>query len=136
MMFSRNTKNSNNSNMQSAGMAVLAAGVLVNLISSGIAAATTPQADIRAWEGLPGQVYLQTLDSPPSDPGVLSMSVNSASAPVPFAVTARNGACGFVWAHFPVSKQLMPQTQIIPEDTDDRRGPENMAFRERLKTQF
>jgi tetratricopeptide (TPR) repeat protein len=127
---------SRNSNNRNVGMEVMAAGVLISLISSGIAAATTPEADIRAWDGLPKQVYLAALDAPPSDPGALTMKVSAASTPIPFAVTAQDGACGFAWAHFPAAKQLIPRAQIIPEDTSDQRAPDNMAFRERLKTRF
>jgi len=128
MAFSRN-KDSRN-----AGMAMLAAGVLVNIISSSIAAATTPEADIRTWEGLPRHIYLAHLEAPPPDPGALTMRVSAAS--VPFAVSAQQGVCGFAWAHFPSAKQLIPQEQIIPEDTSGRRGEENVAFRERLKTRY
>jgi tetratricopeptide (TPR) repeat protein len=130
MTFSRNKDNRN------AGMEVMAAGVLISLISVAIEAATTPEADIRAWEGLPKQVYLETLDIPPSDPNALTMRVNAASTPIPFALISQNNACGFAWGHFPTAKQQIPQMQIIPEDTSDQRGPDNMAFRERLKTQF
>ncbi|QFY41975.1 hypothetical protein F6R98_04470 [Candidatus Methylospira mobilis] len=130
MTFSRDSKS------RDAGLAMIAAGALVSLISSGIAAATTPEADIRTWEGLPRHIYLEPLETPPSDLGALTMKVHAASEPVSFAVNSQHGECGFAWAHFPSAKQQLPQAQIIPEDTGEQRGQENMAFRERLKTQF
>lgn len=118
------------------GAMVGAAGILISLISYTIAAATTPEADARTWEGLPKQLYLVSLDTPPSDPSRLTMKPNSAPAAIPFTVTSQNGGCGFVWAHYPAARQQLPKTQVIPEDTGDERGPANLAFRARLKTQY
>ena len=49
------------SGAQIAGLGILAAGV----ISKVVAAATTPEADTRTWENLPGYISFTALDLPP-----------------------------------------------------------------------
>jgi hypothetical protein len=49
------------SDAQIAGLGILAAGV----ISKVVAAATTPEADIRTWQNLPGYISFVALDLPP-----------------------------------------------------------------------
>lgn len=112
------------------------AGLAINLISSGVAAATTPEADARTWEGLPKHIYLIGLDAPPADPGSLTMKTDIEAMPTGFPLQSQKGECGFLWAHAPSSLNLAPVTQLIPADTDDDRGPKNVVFRNQLKTQF
>ena len=50
-----------NDNAAMAGLGILAAG----LIAKGIAAATRPEADLRAWDNLPDKVHLAALSADP-----------------------------------------------------------------------
>lgn len=110
---------------------------VVSLVSGGVASATTPAADARAWEGLPKQIYLANIDTTPTtDPAALSVKLDPAGAPVSFPLHAQNGDCGFSWVHAPSAHKLVPRTTLIEADTDDDRGPKNLAYRNQLKTQF
>ncbi len=111
------------------------AGLLINLVSSGVAAATTPEADARTWEGLPKQIYFVNTQAP-TDPTQLTIKLSKGNIPVSFPIQAQSGSCGFSWTHTPSVLQLIPATQLIPADTDDDRGPKNQAYRGQLKTQF
>jgi hypothetical protein len=118
---------------------------VVSMVSGGVASATTPAADARRWEGLPKQIYLASIDTPPTDPSTLTMKLDTAApgvslytsgVSIPFPMQAQNGGCGFSWTHAPSAKHLVPMTQLIEADTDDDRGPKNLAYRNQLKTQF
>lgn len=60
----------------------IAAGVLggLALISAGISAATTPQADIRAWDNLPHSIYFLCLSLPPGEQALTVMGHNAAGS--------------------------------------------------------
>jgi len=57
----------------------IATGVLAGLalISAGLSAATTPEADIRAWENLPDSLFLVCLSLPP---GQATLTINGRNA--------------------------------------------------------
>jgi hypothetical protein len=57
----------------------IATGVLAGLalISAGVSAATTPQADIRAWDNLPYSIYFLCLSLPPGESPLTVMGQNA-----------------------------------------------------------
>ncbi len=62
----------------------IAAGVLggLALISAGLSAATTPQADIRTWDNLPHSIYFLCLSLPPGESALSVMGHNAAGSVV------------------------------------------------------
>jgi tetratricopeptide (TPR) repeat protein len=60
----------------------IAAGVLAGLalVSAGLSAATTPQADIRAWDNLPHSIYFLCLSLPPGESALSVMGHNAAGS--------------------------------------------------------
>lgn len=115
---------------------VAGGGLLIALVSAGVAAATTPEADARYWENLPKQIYLTSLDVTPPVNENISLKLDTASDSYAFPLKAQNGACSFSWSRAPSARQITPSTQIIPADTDEERGPRNVNFREQLKTAY
>lgn len=118
------------------GSYVGSAGLLVNLISSGVASATTPEADARTWESLPKQIYLMGADNPPTTPAALSIKTDLNGSASSFPLHVQHNKCGFTWAHTASPSKLLPTTEIIAADTDDDRGPKNEKFRSQLLSQF
>ena len=57
----------------------IATGVLAGLavISAGLSAATTPQADIRTWDNLPHSIYFLCLSLPPGESSLTVMGQNA-----------------------------------------------------------
>ena len=87
-----------NSDAQIAGLGILAAGV----ISKVVAAATTPEADTRTWENLPGYISFTALDLPAGQHTATVEFVDAAGNVLPsltktinFTVSAGNDAVLF-----------------------------------------
>lgn len=115
---------------------VAGGGALIGLVATGVAAATTPAADLRTWEGVPKEIWLSALETTPKELGSINMKIDNNTIPTSFSLFAQKGECGFAWGRQPTAVQMVPFTNLIPEDTDSERGPRNKQFRESLKTRF
>jgi len=62
----------------------IATGVLAGLalLAAGLSAATTPQADIRAWDNLPDSIYFLCLSLPPGEAALIIEGCNAAGSVV------------------------------------------------------
>lgn len=123
--------NSGNSNMANAGMF----GMFVGIVAKGVASATTPAADLRSWDSLPGKVMvLQTADLA-STPLKLVVGGDAQD----FPLRAVNGKCSIAWAR--TSSALttdMGGTARIEDQkpVEANRGDRNKAFRAMLETEL
>lgn len=85
-----------NDNAMAAGLAVMAVG----LIAKGIAAATRPEADLRAWDNLPDRVHLATLAAEEMPGQVTARFADRAGGTMARRTVpvTRAGPCAIAWA--------------------------------------
>ena len=81
---------SGNRDMSSAGLI----GMFAGLVAKGIEHATTPAADVRGWDTLPGKVSM--LQAPEGGTeGALQLQVSGTQKPL--AIVVKNGSCSLAW---------------------------------------
>jgi hypothetical protein len=122
---------SGNNNMAGVGMA----GMLIGLVAKGIEAATTPAADIRAWDTLPGKIVMVSEKDIAAAP--LKLVMADKSSPVPLQAT--NGECSLAWARTSsaLSTDSGGTAQFSPPKASEaNRGDRNKAFRDMVQNEL
>jgi hypothetical protein len=122
---------SGNSNMANAGMI----GMFVGLVAKGVAASTTPAADVRSWDSLPGKVMV--IQSPSLAGKPLQLVVGSDAKDFPLRAT--NGKCSIAWGRTASALATdMGGTARIEDQkpVETNRGDRNKAFRAMVETEL
>jgi tetratricopeptide (TPR) repeat protein len=85
-----------NEDAAAAGLAIMAVG----LIAKGVAAATRPEADLRAWDNLPDKVHLATVvaESPPAEVTARFTTSGGTAMARETASVQTAGSCAIAWS--------------------------------------
>jgi hypothetical protein len=107
------------------------AGMLIGLVAKGVAASTTPAADTRMWDSLPGRVMLYGGTDLAKGPVTITVDGRATLAPL----HATQGSCSVAWARTRSAlTTAMGGTVSIAEDKplESDRGERNKALRAML----
>jgi len=107
------------------------AGMLFGLIAKGVEAATTPAADIRAWDSLPAAVKIHSAPDVAKAPFQIAMAGVSKTSPL----HAARGQCSFAWARTHSAQTVaMGGTAAMADGppVESNRGERNRALRAML----
>lgn len=119
---------SGNRDMANAGLI----GMFAGLIAKGVEQATTPAADLRGWEALPGKVVM--ISAPDIAKGApLELKVAGAGQPLP--LVSAHGSCSIAWgrtASALASGQGGAGKADESAPTEANRGDRNRSFRAML----
>jgi tetratricopeptide (TPR) repeat protein len=110
-------------------------GMFAGLVAKGIEQATTPAADVRSWDSLPGKIMLVTGPDIAKEP--LQLSVANSAKALPIQTT--NAACSLAWGRTRSALTSdMGGTVRFEESvpTEANRGDRNRAFRAMLVTEL
>jgi tetratricopeptide (TPR) repeat protein len=122
---------SGNRDLGNAGMI----GLLVGMVAKGVEQATTPAADIRGWDSLPGKVMVISANEIANAP--LEFTVSGAFKPI--SLQATNGSCSVAWARTSSSLGTEMGGSAKFEDqkpTEANRGDRNKSFRAMLTSEL
>jgi tetratricopeptide (TPR) repeat protein len=111
------------------------AGMLVGLVAKGVAASTTPAADTRTWDSLPGRVMLYAGADLTRGPVTITLEGRA----TPAALQATQGHCSFAWGHTRSAlTTAMGGTVSIAEEKplESDRGERNKALRAMLVSEL
>ena len=110
-------------------------GMFAGLIAKGVEQATTPAADVRNWDSLPGKLMLISGDDVAKEPLELRMGNTGKAMPI----QAASGACTLAWGRTRSALTTDLGGTVRFEDSapsEANRGDRNRAFRTMLTSEL